>query len=250
MNAARASSPLFALAVAALSIGCETAPSAPDQPLLIIEQLETHQSVTAAMTHDPSPGRRTYRITGGDDDGALVHRETSLTDRFNAQWLTVESIVTDAGPMPRRSEYWSINTEGDAVLHATVDHDEHAIMLFNPPMVTMPAELMPGEQREFQSQVRIVAEDNITQRRESGTATQRIRYEGAVRMHTPIGETAASTIVIEFEADLAMADAIERTVRFVAANAGIVAISRTRRVNVLGLPGSEHRQTLQLLSAK
>jgi hypothetical protein len=98
--------------------------------------------------------------------------------------------------------------------------------------------------------VRIVAEDDITRQKESGSATQVMRYPGSVTIRTAHGETYAAKIVIEFQADLAMADAFETTVRYIDPDAGILAIQRTRKVNILGMTGSEHHETLKLLSAK
>ncbi len=235
-----------------IAVGCRTLPGSDGSESLVIleESTGTAIAVGALLTHPEETGTRTYRISGGDHDDRLVHRETTPTDQFNADWITVESIVTDDGPIPRRTEYWSINSAGDAVLHATVDHEEHAMTLFKPPLVTMPAELKPGNTKTFDADVRIVEEDDIKRRKESGTATQAIAYTGSVRMRTTRGEVDAAKIVIEFEADLALADAIERTVRYVTAENGIVAIQRTRTVKILGMGGTEHSETLQLVRTK
>jgi len=220
--------------------------NADDTPgLTIIDRSEPAQSVTASEIYQAKEHTQRYRITAGDKDGAIVRRETAETDRFGAGWVTVETLLDD-GEVVRATRYWSFTDDHAVVLHASIDHDDNAISLFKPPLIIAYPKLRPGDSMKQETRIRVVAEDDPVRGKERGTARQIAVCDGVYTMRTPIGEVTAHRIIIEFEADLSMADATERTEMYVSAEHGIVAERRTRSVKVLGMQGSEHHETVVL----
>lgn len=228
--------------------GCQsTLPPVNDSPIAVLQTLATTRTVHADDINRPETNTARYYITGDDLDGAILIRTTSETDKYHSQWVTVDSIVTDNGDKVRSTRYWSINDTGDALLHASVDHDENALTLFNPPLVIAPADLDAGKNADFTSPMRVVSHSNPAQRKEAGEAHQTITNAGMVRLRTALGELDAVKITIQFIADMSMADATEITVLYVNEDFGIVAEKRTRTVKILGgLGGSTHEEYLTI----
>lgn len=236
----------FAVPLLAL-FGCQAAPDPiVDSPIIVIETLDSAQPARASDIYPPRAGESRYHITGGDFGGTMLVRETSETDSYQAQWITVESIIEADGPAARSTTFWSISDEGDALLHASIDHQQNALTLFNPPLVMTPTELTAGATSESTTPMRVVSESNPAHKRENGDATQTIIHAGGVRLRTAIGELDAVKIIIDFTADLTMADAVERTELYVNPEHGIVAEKRSRRVDILGVGGSTEEEQLTI----
>lgn len=239
---------LLLACVIVFSIGCQSDPTPTAQsPIVVIQKLDTAQNVRAEDIYRPESGTMRYYITGDDVDGKLLVRETSESDKYKSQWMTVESIVTGGGDEARATKFWSIDDKGDALLHASIDHEENALTLFNPPLVMAPAELAAGKSSEATSPMRVVSDSNPAQRKETGDAHQTITNNGMVRLRTALGELDAVKLTIEFEADMSMADATETTELYINADHGVIAERRTRTVKILGgIGGGTHEEILTI----
>jgi len=220
--------------------------NADDTPgLTIIDHSEPAQSITASEIYQAKEHTQRYRITAGDKDGAIVRRETAETDRFGADWVTVETLLDD-GEVVRATRYWSFTDDHAVVLHASIDHDDNAISLFKPPLIIAYPKLRPGDSMQQETRIRVVAADDPSRNKERGSVTQTTTFAGSSILRTSLGKITARRIIIEFQADMSMADATERTVMYVSDEHGIVAERRSRSVKILGMQGSEHHETLVL----
>lgn len=223
--------------------------SADPPGLTILDRGDAESVLDAQTVYLPRELTRRYLITASSDDTSgrpMVRRETTAADRFNAQWVTVESLITDNGPTPRSTTYWSVSGDGSVVMHASINHDDNAISLFKPPLILAYPELQPGESREQETSIRVVAENDPSRPKERGTAHQTITYAGRYTLSTPAGQVETRRMTVAFNADLSMADAAEHTELFISADRGIVAERRTRSVKVFGVESSAHDETLVL----
>lgn len=231
--------------------GCQSSPNPiTDSPIIVIETLDSSQPLRAVVMYHPEARVTRYHVTGGDHSGAILSRETFSSDKYNSQWMTVESIIENNGPTVRSAKFWSIDDQGDLLLHASIDHEEDALTLFKPPLVVAPKILDPNDNSETETPLRVVSDSNPAQKKESGDAKQTISHNGMVRIRTALGELDAMKILIDFEADMSVANATEKTELYVNEDHGIVAEKRTRKIKIFGLGGSTLEELLTIASDK
>lgn len=203
--------------------------------------LETRPAEAALVAADLSPtasGRREYRITRGNDAGALLVERRLATPAQSVTWID--------DPRGDRRELWSIDAAGDVVMPAVVDVADGAITIFDPPLVIAPARLAPGQPWVQQTAMRVLRLDDPSQVRESGTAVQTIEYSDVSRIRTAGGDLDAARVTITFKADLRMADAQTVTTLYVASGRGPVVREWSESVKTLGITIRSAKRTMVL----
>ncbi len=91
--------------------------------------------------------------------------------------------------------------------------------------------------------------DRPLRQRESGTATRTIEYVDDQVIRTPLGEFLAKRIVVEFVADLRLADARTTSTLYVVEGLGVVAEEREEEIKIFGVIGRPTRRTFLLASS-
>jgi len=201
------------------------------------EQSPASRSVTAAELCPLTPGRDDFLIVG--DDGQAMGRLTITREPTAEHGATIAS-RDDTG----RTEYWRANDEGNIMLTAVLEPADHALSLFDPPIIIAAAQLDPGAAHTSRASMRVVDSSDHGRQRESGTATCTIRLQSERTIATARGNVVALAVEIEFVADLKLAHATDRTTIFVVPGRGVVAEVREEKVKILGAFSKTKRQTI------
>ncbi|MCI0676777.1 MAG: hypothetical protein L0Y42_13495 [Phycisphaerales bacterium] len=225
-------------------VGCAQATKPLDEagvvgsPLQLLEKPPPSGALTAAD----------FRLEAGDvvflevdDQGQAVEPLTfrrEKTDQFGASMSLSEG--------SSRTQFLKKDEQGNIVMTAAVDHDEHAVSLFEPPMVVVYAELGAGESRTSESAMRVVDSNDHSKQREVGKARRTTTYAADQRIRTPAGEFTAKRVEVQFTADLGLADATEQSITFVVPQRGIVAERTIEERKILGAFGTKTRRTIVL----
>jgi hypothetical protein len=182
---------------------------------------------------EPLPADAVYPATGGDwiylvtaGVGAgerLAHRREE-SGLYDATWSDREA--------DRRSEHWRLDEAGNIVMPAIIDHDDHAITFFDPPLISAYSRLEPGRQYE-----------------QSGTGTQTIVYVDDQVLKTPLGRLATKRVTVRFTADLKMAAAETITTLSIVPGVGAVVVKRRETVRLMGVLIRNRNQTLVLTAS-
>jgi hypothetical protein len=230
-----------ALCVAALA-SCAAKPRPHSNtmvPEFIMETLTDTTSIIAADIYPLQPRERRYQVI---DDGELIV-SCSATSLHQASVACAEG--------DERTQFLRTEADGSIVMTAVHESSDHALSLFNPPLLIMPAALLPGLEHLATASMRVVDARSPRRVRESGTATRSITYVDDQRIRTPLGEFIAKRLVIHFKADLRMAVADESTTLWVvpARGIGIVAQRSEEQVTVLGFAGKKKIRTMLLIDA-
>lgn len=178
----------------------------------ILETMPAEATLAAAQIYPTASGRLEYRITQGDDAGALLVERRLATPGPCVTWID--------DPRGGRREFWRVDGAGDIVMPAVVDEGDGAITLFDPPLILAHAQLAPGPPRTQRTLMQVVRLDDPSRPRESGTASQTFEYSDQVRLRTAGGELTAARVTITFKADLRMADAETVTTLYVVPGPG------------------------------
>jgi hypothetical protein len=223
------------------STACSTPPKSPAPPLAL--QLLDIQPAEASC--HPGDFYQTGSITLQFDvlieDGAVVERITLLrseSSRFGASFVDAEG--------DRAETFWRLDEDGNVLMTAHIDHQQNALTHFEPPLLLWPAELRPNETVTGESGMRVVDSRNPRKLRETGRATRTIAYIGNQRLKTPYGEYVAQRLESRVIADLRLADADERTVRFIVPGVGVVAEQTIEEVKILGAFTTTTRRSIIL----
>jgi hypothetical protein len=143
-----------------------------------------------------------------------------------------------------RTEYLSRDDDGGIRLHAVHDETEHALTLFEPPLLLAPSLLQPGEPVESEAKMRILDARDRGKQRERGAATRTMTYTHDARLQVGQREVVAAQLEIHFTADLRFADADERTTMFVTRDGGLIVQHSEEKVTILGAFPRTRQRTL------
>ena len=122
------------------------------------------------------PGQWIYDVDGSNQ----IVLERTRTDRFGATWMNREG--------DQRTEFWHVDDDGNIVMDATIDHQNSAISIFEPPLIIAYRELAPRQPRRDETAMRVVDLNNTETQRECGTAVRTIEYINDELIRTPTGE--------------------------------------------------------------
>jgi hypothetical protein len=199
---------------------------------------------------EPLPADAVYPATGGDwiylvtaGVGAgerLAHRREE-SGLYDATWSDREA--------DRRSEHWRLDEAGNIVMPAIIDHDDHAITFFDPPLISAYSRLEPGRQYEQSFSMRVMDERRPQRQRDLGTGTQTIVYVDDQVLKTPLGRLATKRVTVRFTADLKMATAETITTLSIVPGVGAVVVKRRETVRLMGVLIRNRNQTLVLTAS-
>jgi len=221
-------------ALAVLAGGCEAPAGRP-----YFEVLESRPPTGALRADELWPsrdGEQMYLVVEGPAVIGEIVRTQALADRFSADWAVVEPEI--------REQFYAIDSAGDIVLRAVIEHGDRAISLFSPPLLSMPAVLEPGVPRAANVAMRVVHRDDPRRERERGRATQTVEYTADCRVRIGEDEFDAARIDMIFEADLRLADVRRVASMFIIPGSGLIAEQSEQTTRILGLATSTARRVM------
>lgn len=234
------------VALAAIAAGgCASHQPSTTSPALAVKSESqatepTSSPLAASLIVDLTPGEASFAII--DDKGAHGGRatiRTSATTEHGAEVAVAEG--------ERRVEFLKRSEDGCIALTAVIDRKEHALTLFEPPLIVAPASLQPGETFSSEAAMRVVALDDPGKQREKGKAKRSITYVGDAMIPHAGGEVRAAKLEIRFDADLRMANAHEQTTLYVSRDAsrpGVIAQESMEKITILGAFPRTTKRTL------
>lgn len=224
------------------SAGCSSAPQSKNKAIAsslfaVIATPPATQAIDASTLFTMQAGEEKFTLLDQHrqaGEAIIIRRETTTEH--------TASIASSEGE--RRTEFLKLNDDGSIALTATIDRNENALTIFEPPLTICPPSLPPNQPFSSESAMRVVALDNPKKQREKGTAKRTIAYPGNATIRTPRGEELVAQIEVHFEADLRFADANERTTQFVSRGDGLIVQESTEKVTILGAFPRETKRTL------
>lgn len=235
----------LSIVIVLLIASCCTACSSPTKSEVRPSALHELDRLAAIGTASPGdawvelPGAFHFSTLG--ENGSIIGRSVitrTVTDRFDAAFVDAED--------KRAETFWRIDEHGNVVMTAHVNHDEHALSLFTPPLVLWHAEMPAGKPLVGQSNIRVVDSRNPQKLKETGKMTRTVTYIGDQRIRTPRGEFIAQRLESRVRADLRLADADERVTRFVVPGVGLVAERLVEDVKILNTLTTTTQRTIVL----
>jgi hypothetical protein len=147
----------------------------------------------------------------------------------------------DAGFEPMSEQVFVLLDDGSVAIAEDIVHDEQVEVVFDPPMVVMPAELAAGT---FQQTVQMLVHPlgNRARSKGKGPVRQSIQLLGGETIQTPAGTVEAVHIRQEFVASLNPAEVTNTTDQWFVPRIGLVAEKRSERTLVLGVPLRSSRE--------
>lgn len=176
---------------------------------------------------DRSRSMRIERGRPGSEGRWTVKRETASSTE--GPWIAqVEQVMV-------------LNSSGEVALSEEINHEERVELVFDPPMVVMPARLAPGQAGavEQTGELRVYPIGNRRKTKAQGPFRQRIEHQGAERVELGLGEgntVVAQHVVHQFTASLPPAEVSNRTDQWIIPRIGLVAETRQERTRVFGVP--------------
>ena len=231
---------LVAAAGAAAAVGCSSVRLGAGYEKL--ESLPGGDPVEARDIYPLVSGEWSFAVTSGTGVGKHVAHRRQPTERFAARWINAED--------GRRTEFWRLDKNENIVMPALIDHQEGAITFFNPPLVVAYRDLPAGVPKHQEVAMRVVDLANPVRERETGRARRTIEYVDDQMLKTPLGQFATKRLVVDFTADLRLAEAQTSSTLYVVTGLGSVVIEQVEVIKVLGIPTRRRGRTLVLSAAQ
>jgi hypothetical protein len=127
--------------------------------------------------------------------------------------------------------------DGSVALAEEIDEDEGVEVVFEPPMLVIPARLAAGTPPRTQEfKMRVYPKGNRSHVRRQGPARVEIVAAGVEMIDAPGGKRAALRIDSTLNADLAPAKVVNQTTAYYADGQGLIAEREHERTTVMGIP--------------
>jgi len=187
------------------------------------------------------PGASSAPFAAADQSPAQTLRvELKATPPGSADWRTAQRSEFRAekpgGPETLARVDSLIRTaDGSIAMPRQTNQAENVEVIFDPPLIVLPASLKPGVPFVQSTTMTVHPIDKPTKVRAKGTVKQTITLEGRDRIRTPAGEFDAVKILSVFEADLGSTAVNNRTEQWLAEGAGLVAERRSERTTLVGV---------------
>lgn len=189
------------------------------------------------------PGRSlaAFAPWDADESGRLEIERTEPDDQ--GRFVQMRWAVGDAGRAPVRRQRLSMGDDGAVLLAEEINHAEKVEVVFEPPMVVVPAVLKPGIELRQQARMTVHPLGDRSRTRARGAVEQTVAVGAARRVRTPAGEFVALPLTSEFRADLGASRVMNRTETWLAPGVGMVAEQRHERTTALGVPIRNNRES-------
>lgn len=166
---------------------------------------------------------------------------------WNAQWRASEADSSSERLV--REEQWRENDAG-IVLTRSVDHVERVEVLFDPPLLVLPAQLEPGQTATERLRMTVHPLGDRSRTRAAGPVVQEVTDLGHDRVRTPAGTWVARHLRSVFTADLSGTKVRNQTDQWLVDGVGLVAQKRSERTTLLGVPVRSMDEAWAMLPAE
>lgn len=235
---AKAVAACLAIACVALPGGCASSrasPSAAGAATLTELGPATEATVRGQDLRAALPGRTVFGVWDGrGDDRLVIERATSRTGE-DAEYIQRRFRVDSTGETLDREQRLRVRQDGAVVLVEEVNHGEGVEVVFEPPLVVLPARVEPGAMTNSTGQMTVHPLGNRARVRAKGSVNERTTCLGAVRVVTPRGSFVAWKIQSTLDADLGASRVSNTTELWLVPEVGIIAERRREKTTVLGL---------------
>jgi hypothetical protein len=153
----------------------------------------------------------------------------------NAAGQTTWAVRRAVGPSPDGP--WTpaaeltfvVTAAGDAAIAEEINHEEKVELVFDPPLIIMPAELPAGSEPFTQeTYLRVYPLGNRQQTKAKGPVHQRIAHDGGAVLTIDAGPRRVQKVIQTFEASLRPAEVRNITRQWFIPGVGLVGEERTR----------------------
>jgi hypothetical protein len=182
-----------------------------------------------------SAGRLRLTISAADSGAWTIQWRASESER------SAERLV--------REELWR-EDDGGLVLTRTVDHVERVEVLFDPPLLVLPARLEPGQVAIERLRMTVHPLGDRSRTRAAGPVVQEVADMGHDRVRTPAGTWVARHLRSVFTADLSGTKVRNQTDQWLVDGVGLVAQKRSERTTLLGVPVRSTDEAWAILTAE
>lgn len=177
--------------------------------------------VVFAAVDSAAPDRLVIERSAGATAGDYVQKRFLQQD-------DVEKLI--------RVQKLRIREDGAVVLIEEINHAEGVEVVFDPPLVVLPARIEPGAETASEGRMTVHPIGDRSRVRAKGPMKESSRCEGAVRVQTSAGEFAAWKLVSTLNADLGPSKVLNETELWLVPGVGLVAERRREKTTVLGVP--------------
>lgn len=135
-----------------------------------------------------------------------------------------------------RVQSLQLREDGAVVLVEEINHAEGVEVVFDPPLVVLPAKVEAGAESTGEGRMTVHPIGDRTKIRAKGPTKDSSRCVGAVRVRTSAGEFDAWKLVGTLNADLGPSKVVNETELWLAPGLGLLAERRREKTTVLGVP--------------
>lgn len=181
-------------------------------------------------------------IFTGDTGSLRIERDvTPEARRWDVRRTIVGGSAAAAGGATRTQRF-ELQLDGSVALAEQIDRVEGVEVVFDPPMVVLPAGLAPGAQHVQELRMTVHPLGDRARVRSRGPLVNRITFVGRQPVRTPLGERQGFRLTSRFTADLAPAEVISETDQLFVPGIGLVDEIDQERTRVLGVQIRNNRE--------
>jgi len=181
------------------------------------------------------PGRTVFGVWDGEGEDRLVIERAPSSTGEEAEYVQKRFRVDGGGEKLDRKQRLRVRGDGAVVLVEEVNHGEGVEVVFDPPLVVLPARVEPGTMSSSTGQMTVHPLGNRARVRAKGSVNETTTCLGAVRVVTPRGTFVAWKIQSTLDADLGASKVSNTTELWLVPDVGIIAERRREKTTVLGL---------------
>lgn len=189
--------------------------------------------------------RSRFEIVEGPHAGKrmIVSRRDGETP---GNWTITREIEGRVQPL-EKGVYRIDPGDGSLIMPRLLNYERGVRVEMDPPGLTFPARLEPGESVARESRMRLPLLGNPSRLREQGTGRSQVSLIGAQRVRTRAGTFDALHLREVFESRFSSATAVRTIDRWFAPNAGLIAETWSEEVRALGIVIERSRQAILAL---
>ena len=230
--------------------------AAPKQPALVAESpAEVLHAQTASVGVRARMVYRARREGAGDAHAPafmLEERDAPpAAEGGRAAWKMRRSTgPAKDGPWKLVTELTFVLTaEGHAAVSEEIDHDEGVELVYDPPMVVMPAELKPGAAAFTQTTyLRVYPSGSRKHVKAEGSVKQKIEHLGGASVDIPssippAAQCACQQVVKTFTSTLKPAEVVNVVHQWIVPGVGMIAETSEERTKVFGVQTRHNRES-------
>lgn len=189
------------------------------------------------------PSRTVFTNWGTGEASVLVIEREPTALKPGGRWQSRRLVGPSEGAVKVDSvQTYERMADGSVALAEEIDEDEGVDVVFEPPMLVIPAGLAPGTAGRTQEfRMRVYPKGDRSHIRRQGPAKVEIVAAGGEMIDAPGGKRVALRIDSTLNADLAPAKVVNQTTTYYVDGQGMIAERDHERTTVMGIPVRNNR---------